>query len=48
MRLYRILKKFIRRHKTELGEFFIKQTKDIIEYLYADFEKDIKENLLNY
>jgi type I restriction enzyme, R subunit len=44
----KIYKKFIRRHKTELGEFFIKQTKDIIEYLYADFEKDIKENLLNY
>jgi len=44
----KIYKKFIRRHKKELGEFFIEQTKDIIEYLYADFEKQIKENVLNY
>ncbi len=44
----KIYKKFIRRHRPELGEFFIEQTKDIIEYLYADFEKDIKESLLNY
>lgn len=44
----KIYKKFIRRHRPELGEFFIEQTTDIIEYLYADFEKEIKENLLNY
>lgn len=44
----KIYKKFIRRHRPELGDFFIEQTKDIIEYLYADFEKEIKENLLNY
>ena len=44
----KIYKKFIRRHRVELGDFFIQQTKDIIEYLYADFEKQIKENLLNY
>ncbi len=43
-----IYNKFIRRHKLELGEFFIEQTKDVIAYLYADFEKQIKENLLNY
>ena len=44
----KIYKKFIRRHRSELGEFFIDQTKDIIEYLYTDFEKNIKESLLNY
>jgi len=44
----KIYKKFIRRHRTELGDFFIEQTKDIVEYLYADFEKNIKESLLNY
>ncbi len=44
----KIYKKFIRRHKSELGEFFISQTKDIIDYLYSDFEKQIKQNLLNY
>jgi type I restriction enzyme, R subunit len=44
----KIYKKFIRRHRSELGEFFIAQTKDIIEYLYSDFEKEIKENLLYY
>jgi len=44
----RIYHKFIRRHKLELGEFFITQTKDLIDILYADFEKQIKENLLNY
>jgi len=40
--------KFIRRHKLELGDFFIQQTMDIIDLLYVDFEKEIKENLLNY
>ena len=40
--------KFIRRHKLELGDFFIQQTRDIIDLLYADFEKEIKKNLLNY
>jgi type I restriction enzyme R subunit len=40
--------KFIRRHKLELGDFFIQQTRDIIDLLYVDFEKEIKENLLNY
>ncbi|MCK5629994.1 MAG: type I restriction endonuclease subunit R, partial [Nanoarchaeota archaeon] len=44
----KVYRKFIRRHKLELGEFFISQTKDIVEYLYTDFEKQIKENLLNY
>lgn len=44
----KIYKKFIRRHKSELGEFFISQTNDIIDYLYSDFEKQIKQNLLNY
>ena len=44
----KIYKKFIRRHRPELGEFFIEQTKDIVEYLYTDFEKEIKENLLHY
>jgi len=44
----KIYKKFIRRHRLELGDFFIQQTKDIIEYLYADFEKQIKENILSY
>tara|TARA_Y100000310_G_scaffold329771_1_gene400233 strand:- start:722 stop:961 length:240 start_codon:yes stop_codon:yes gene_type:complete len=44
----KIYKKFIRRHRTELGDFFIEQTKDIIEHLYADFEKSIKKDLLNY
>ena len=40
--------KFIRRHKLELGEFFIKQTKDIVDLLYVDFEKEIRENLFYY
>ena len=40
--------KFIRRHKLELGGFFIQQTRDIVELLYVDFEKEIKESLLNY
>ena len=44
----KIYRKFIRRHKLELGDFFITQTKDIVDVLYADFEKEIKENLLNY
>jgi type I restriction enzyme R subunit len=40
--------KFIHRHRVELGEFFIKQTEDIVDLLYADFEKEIRENLFNY
>jgi len=39
----KIYKKFIRRHKLELGVFFISQTKDIVEHLYNDFEKHIKD-----
>ena len=41
----KLYNKFIRRHRTELGEFFIEQTKDCIETLYFDFEKQIKESL---
>jgi type I restriction enzyme R subunit len=44
----KIYHKFIRRHRLELGEFFIKQTEDIVDLLYVDFEKEIRENLLNY
>lgn len=44
----KIYKKFVRRHRPELGDFFIEQTKDIVEYMFSDFEKSIKENLLNY
>ena len=44
----KLYNKFIRRHKIELGDFFINQTKDILEYLYADFEKHIKEDLKYY
>jgi type I restriction enzyme R subunit len=44
----KIYNKFVRRHRPELGEFFIEQTKDILEYLYADFEKEIKEHILYY
>ena len=38
----KIYRKFIRRHKLELGDFFISQTTDIVDYLYNDFEKHIK------
>ena len=43
-----IYNKFIRRHKLELGEFFIEQTKDVITQLYADFEKQIREKIIYY
>ncbi|MEM9896043.1 MAG: DEAD/DEAH box helicase family protein [Bacteroidota bacterium] len=35
----RIYRKFVRRNKTDLGEFFVKETKDIINQLCDDFEK---------
>ena len=40
--------KFMHRHRGELGEYFIKQTKDIVDLLYEDFEKEIRGSLLNY
>jgi len=44
----KIYHKFIRRHKLELGGFFIQQTRDIVDLLYVDFEKEIRGDLLNY
>lgn len=35
----KIYKKFIRTHKKELGEFFVQETKDILDKLYEDFEE---------
>jgi type I restriction enzyme R subunit len=39
-----IYKKYIRRNRKKLGEFFIKETKDIVNQLCDDFEKKIKED----
>lgn len=41
----RIYNRFIRRHRPELGVFFIEQTKDLIDYLYVDFERTLKYKL---
>lgn len=37
----KIYRKFIRRNRKSLGEFFIKETKDMINQLCDDFEKNI-------
>ena len=37
----------LHRHRGELGEFFIRQTEDIVDLLYEDFEKEIRSSLLN-
>jgi type I restriction enzyme R subunit len=34
-----IYKAFVRRNKAELGEFFIKETQDLLHQLCHDFEK---------
>ena len=39
----RIYRKFVRRNKAELGEFFVKETKDIINQLCDDFEKTLRK-----
>ena len=38
-----IYKKYIRRNRKVLGQFFIKETEDIVNQLCDDFEKTIKE-----
>lgn len=38
----RLYRKFTRRNKKTLGEFFVKETKDIINQLCDDFEKTLK------
>lgn len=38
-----LYKKYVRRNKAELGEFFIKETKDLVNKLCDDFEKWINE-----
>lgn len=39
----KVYKKFVRRKKKELGEFFITETKSIVEKLCDDFESYLKE-----
>jgi type I restriction enzyme, R subunit len=41
----KIYKKFIRRNRKTLGEFFIKETKDMINQLCDDFEKTLNMKL---
>lgn len=41
----RIYNAFIRRKRKEVGEFFIKETKVLVEKLCDDFEKLLKEEL---
>jgi type I restriction enzyme R subunit len=36
-----IFKKYIRRNKKQLGQFFIKETEDIVNQLCDDFEKTV-------
>ena len=38
----KIYMKFVRRNRTALGAFFIKETKDFVKQLCDDFEKEIK------
>lgn len=40
---YKIFRKYINRNRKELGEFFIKETKDITNQLCDDFESTLKE-----
>ena len=37
----RVYRKFVRRNKAEVGEFFIRETKDIINQLCDDFERTL-------
>lgn len=37
-----IYKRYIRRNKKTLGQFFIKETEDIVNQLCDDFEKTLK------
>ena len=39
-----LYKKYVRRNKTELGDFFIKETKDLTSKLCDDFEDFIINN----
>lgn len=39
----RLFKRFVNRNKKELGEFFVKETKDITNQLCDDFEKVLRE-----
>ncbi len=43
----KIYKKFIRTYKKDVGEFFVRETKDILDKLYEDFEEKVEneENL---
>lgn len=38
----RIYRKFVRRNRDELGDFFIRETRDIIQQLCDDFERELK------
>ena len=38
-----IYKKYIRRNRKLLGDFFIKETEDIVNQLCDDFEKTVNE-----
>jgi type I restriction enzyme R subunit len=39
----KIYNSFVRRKKTEIGEFFVKETKDLVEKLCDDFEEMIRK-----
>jgi type I restriction enzyme R subunit len=41
-----LYKKYVRRNKSDLGEFFVKETKDLTSKLCDDFEEWIKNKLL--
>ncbi|MEE3244364.1 MAG: type I restriction endonuclease subunit R, partial [Bacteroidota bacterium] len=41
----KIYKKFIRRNRNTLGDFFIKETKDIVNQLCDDFEMELKRSV---
>ena len=40
---YKVFRKFINRNRKELGDFFIKETKDITNQLCDDFERVLRE-----
>jgi hypothetical protein len=43
-----LYKEFVRRHKDYLGDFFINETKVIVNKLCDDFEKHIQTQTLKY
>ena len=40
----KIYNSFVRRKKKEVGEFFIKETKDIVDKLFDDFEESLRDD----